>query len=343
MDFYGKYKSPLGYQTGANQIDSYGVDHSGFTLRDELAYQMARQQRENQIIKNYNNHGITQDYPQSGTNFWGNSPDNNFGFGTSQISSNIENMQNTPVPNVQNQAYGTSSMAGPSSSSSFSNSINPYARIKQLLEQNDYTQNQEVNNINQLTQNSLLNSGSDSTSNNIDYSLYGNDFSKEFINEMLNDKRFQNIMNNRVRINEGGYVNHPNDRGGETKFAISSRWYPNEDIKNLTRERADMILFRDYWKDTNIYQLPDEIADIVLDDSIVQGQPTAIKNLQRALGIVDDGIIGQNTLNSIKNTNIKTLKEKFIKNVKDIEEQYLNNDPSQRVFEKGHKNRFNKY
>ena len=28
MDFYSKYKSPLGYQTGENQIDSYGVDHS---------------------------------------------------------------------------------------------------------------------------------------------------------------------------------------------------------------------------------------------------------------------------------------------------------------------------
>ena len=194
-----------------------------------------------------------------------------------------------------------------------------------------------------LAQNTNPNTASDVASNNIDYSLYENDFRKEFIDEMLNDKRFQNIMNNRVRINEGGYVNHPNDRGGETKFAISSRWYPNEDIKNLTRERADMILFRDYWKNTNIYQLPDELADIVLDDSIVQGQPTAIKNLQRALGIVDDGIIGPNTLNSIKNTNIKTLKEKFIKNVKDIEEQYLNNDPSQRVFEKGHKNRFNKY
>ena len=104
MDFYSKYKSPLGYQTGENQIDSYGVDHSGFTTRDEIEYQMARQQRENQIIKNYNNHGITQDYPQSGNNFWGNSPDNNFGFGSSQISSNIENMQNTPVLNVQNQA-----------------------------------------------------------------------------------------------------------------------------------------------------------------------------------------------------------------------------------------------
>ena len=144
-----------------NHIDSYGVDHSGFTTRDEIEYQMARQQRENQMIKNYNNHGITQDYPQAGTNFWGNSPDNNFGFGSSNIANNIENMQNTPVPNVQNQAYGTSAMAGSSSNSSFSNSINPYARIKQLLEQNDYTQNQaqsfeqKVN----YTQSNNINSG----------------------------------------------------------------------------------------------------------------------------------------------------------------------------------------
>ena len=47
MNFYGNYKSPLGYQTGENHIDSYGVDHSGFTTRDEIEYQMARQQREN--------------------------------------------------------------------------------------------------------------------------------------------------------------------------------------------------------------------------------------------------------------------------------------------------------
>ena len=194
-----------------------------------------------------------------------------------------------------------------------------------------------------ITQNNKPNIANDAKANNIDYSLYGKDFDKKDIDEMLNDKRFNDIMNSRVKINEGEYINHPNDRGGETKFGISKRWYPNEDIKNLTRERADMILFRDYWKNTNIYQLPDELADIVLDDSIVQGQPTAIKNLQRALGIVDDGIIGSNTLNSIKNTDYKTLKEKFIENVKKVEEQYLNNDPSQRVFEKGHKNRFDKY
>ena len=40
MDFYSKYKSPLGYAINDNNTDSYGVDHSGFTIRDELAYQI---------------------------------------------------------------------------------------------------------------------------------------------------------------------------------------------------------------------------------------------------------------------------------------------------------------
>ena len=82
MDFYTKYKSPLGYQTGENQVDTYGVDHSGFSTRDELEYQFARQNKENQLIRNYNNQGITKNYPQQGTNFWGN-PDNNYSFGSS--------------------------------------------------------------------------------------------------------------------------------------------------------------------------------------------------------------------------------------------------------------------
>ena len=94
MDMYPKYKSPLGYSTGDNNIDAYGVDHSGFSNRDEIEYQIAREARENQIIQNYNNQGITENYPQYTTNFWGPSPENNYGFGTSKIHNNIENMQN---------------------------------------------------------------------------------------------------------------------------------------------------------------------------------------------------------------------------------------------------------
>ena len=94
MDLYPKYKSPLGYEIGDDGIDSYGVDHSGFSTRDELEYQVARQQRENQLMQNYNSQGITQDYPQYGTDFWGDNTDNNYGFGCSDISGNIANVTN---------------------------------------------------------------------------------------------------------------------------------------------------------------------------------------------------------------------------------------------------------
>ena len=95
---YNQYTSPLGYQTGGtNMIDTYGVNHSGFSISDELAYQTARQKRENELIEQLNAQGITSNYPQYSTNFWGN-PANNYGFGMTNIADNIANMKNTTTP-----------------------------------------------------------------------------------------------------------------------------------------------------------------------------------------------------------------------------------------------------
>ena len=41
MDMYPKYTSPFGYQVGDGSIDSYGVDHSGFSIQDEVEYQFS--------------------------------------------------------------------------------------------------------------------------------------------------------------------------------------------------------------------------------------------------------------------------------------------------------------
>lgn len=82
-----------GYQSGDGGIDSYGVDHSGFSVRDELEYQNARLARENQLAENFSKQGIAEkNYPHFGTNFWGGTPENNYGFGTSNIKQNIENV-----------------------------------------------------------------------------------------------------------------------------------------------------------------------------------------------------------------------------------------------------------
>ena len=176
----------------------------------------------------------------------------------------------------------------------------------------------------------------------VDYSKYGKDFSKKFINEMLNDKVFQKALI-RTKLNEGGYINHENDRGGETNMGISKKYYPDEDIKNLTLERATAILYRDYWLKYKINTLPVEISDIVFDDAVVQGQQTAIRNLQKSLKIKVDGIIGPKTINALRGANYKKLKKVFSDEANAVEDDYQKNDPTQKVFEKGHRNRYNNY
>lgn len=46
---------------------------------------------------------------------------------------------------------------------------------------------------------------------------------------------------------EGGYSKDLHDPGGETKYGISKRSHPNEDILNLTIERAKEIYKEVYW------------------------------------------------------------------------------------------------
>lgn len=74
---------------------------------------------------------------------------------------------------------------------------------------------------------------------------------------------------------EAGYVNDPRDPGGETKFGISKRAYPNLDIARLTLEEAQAIYLRDYWTLCGCDTMPWERALCVFDMAVNQGQGTA--------------------------------------------------------------------
>src|SRR6266849_2542246 len=82
---------------------------------------------------------------------------------------------------------------------------------------------------------------------------------------------------------EGGYVDNPADPGGETNFGISKRSYPNEDIKNLTRERAIEIYWNDFWLEYCFYRLKGDVAAKVFNLAVVMGPNHAVTCLQRAL------------------------------------------------------------
>jgi lysozyme family protein len=63
---------------------------------------------------------------------------------------------------------------------------------------------------------------------------------------------------------EGGYVHDPKDLGGETNFGIAKRFYPDVDIKNLTKEGAKDIYRKDYWDKNKVDDLPDNLKHIFL-------------------------------------------------------------------------------
>lgn len=95
---------------------------------------------------------------------------------------------------------------------------------------------------------------------------------------------------------EGGYVNDPRDPGGETKYGISKRAYPGEDIAGMTLDRAKAIYLRDYWGPAGCDAAPDAAKLDLFDMAVNSGVGAAVKALQRAVGETEDGILGPLTI-----------------------------------------------
>lgn len=96
---------------------------------------------------------------------------------------------------------------------------------------------------------------------------------------------------NFVLHHEGGYSNHEKDPGGETKFGISKRAYPDLDIAALTREQAIEIYRRDYWNKLPA-NLPPRLACLMFDTAVNAGHGRAVRLLQSAVGVTPDGVFG---------------------------------------------------
>ena len=123
--------------------------------------------------------------------------------------------------------------------------------------------------------------------------------SKNFI-----DKHFEYAVHF-VLLHEGGYVNDPDDDGGETNFGISKRSYPHVDIAHLTVEQAKSIYKNDFW-DPQLYKYIEDIhlATKVFDLAVNMGPSWAHQLMKRALksagqNMVEDGILDLMTLTAI--------------------------------------------
>ena len=111
---------------------------------------------------------------------------------------------------------------------------------------------------------------------------------------------------------EGGYSNDPKDPGNYTggkvgvgkllgtKYGIAANTYPNEDIRNLTWDRAKLLYKRDFWDAVHADELPGAVAYNALDGAINSGAKRSIQWLQKAAGVADDGRWGPFTAAAIK-------------------------------------------
>ncbi|MDB5540796.1 MAG: hypothetical protein JWQ89_2523 [Devosia sp.] len=120
------------------------------------------------------------------------------------------------------------------------------------------------------------------------------------------DEAFEKLIGH-----EGGYVNSRADPGGETKFGISKRSYPGENIPAMTLERAKQIYLRDYWGPCGADALPDGMKLQVFDMAVNSSVAQTVKVLQRAVGETDDGVLGPMTLQAVNSMQPARLLARF--------------------------------
>ena len=145
-----------------------------------------------------------------------------------------------------------------------------------------------------------------------------------------------------VMKSEGGYVNDPADHGGETNFGVTiGAWgaylgraiQPGE-MKALTVDTVKPFYKTMYWDKVKCDDLPAGVDYAVFDFAVNAGVARAARFLQRAVGVVDDGVIGAVTLRTVANAD----PQKLLDNFSDQKQGFYNRlatNPSQQKFLKG--------
>ena len=86
---------------------------------------------------------------------------------------------------------------------------------------------------------------------------------------------------------EGGYIDHPFDPGGATKYGISQRAFPDHDIENLTLAQAKEIYRTKYWEAIDGDARPFHEAVAIFDFAVNSGVHRALSYWAEAEDVDD--------------------------------------------------------
>ena len=126
-----------------------------------------------------------------------------------------------------------------------------------------------------------------------------------------------------VLHHEGGYVNDPDDPGGETNFGIAKRSHPDVDIANLTKDGAKEIYKEHYWDRNKVESLSEDLRHIYFDMCVNQGRGRAVKILQKAANakgadLKVDGGMGPKTIAAMDGVELQRVRAYRVKYYADL-------------------------
>lgn len=111
---------------------------------------------------------------------------------------------------------------------------------------------------------------------------------------------------------EGGYADHPLDKGGKTKYGVTEetarRFGYRGEMRDLSLDFAEHVYRLGYWDELNLNRMASQsVAESVFDAGVNCGTASAGIMLQRALNVLNldqklypdlkiDGVVGPETL-----------------------------------------------
>lgn len=125
------------------------------------------------------------------------------------------------------------------------------------------------------------------------------------------DEAFHHLLGH-----EGGYVNHPDDPGGETNWGVTkvvARAHGYQGLmKDMPVDVAKAIYKKSYWTPVRADELPPAIRYAVFDAAVNSGVGTSVRWLQQSVGATPDGVLGPKTLAAINEVNPDGLLRKML-------------------------------
>lgn len=147
----------------------------------------------------------------------------------------------------------------------------------------------------------------------------------------------------RILLHEGGFVDHPADRGGPTNYGITAftlgaartlgRSATREEVRNLTRQEAKAIYHQMFIAAPGFSAITDgRLRHVVVDDAVMSGPAVAIRNLQLALKVPADGKLGPVTRAAIATCDAERTRVDVVKARCLRYGQIVKHDETQRAF-----------